>query len=56
MKKLNGNMTDANTVYSDVIFVKTSKGTRGESLPNTFISLLLNNIMRILFHPQLNIE
>lgn len=38
-------MTDTNTVYSDVTFVKTRKGTRGESLQITFISLLLNNII-----------
>lgn len=39
-----GNMTEADIVYSDVIFIKTKEKATGESLLNMFISLLLNDI------------
>lgn len=41
---LSDNMTEANTVYSDVTFIKTKERAVGESLTNMFILLLLNDI------------
>lgn len=38
---VNGNMTEANIVYSDVKFIKTKEGTTGESLQILFIFLLV---------------
>lgn len=41
---LSGNMSEENVVYSEVNFTKTKEKAGGESLPNMFISLLLNDI------------